>query len=148
MEERQEGMSFDGPLVYENIDGSRLRLKVAFVYWWRCTSSITVPEGFECDGQSYPRMFWFVDHPQGRGAKAGFVHDYLYWLNGRPDPRTGLEYDRAKSDRVFLDALIDSGVGKFRARFRYRMLRMFGMFAWNKHSKRIKKEMIAHEEIV
>lgn len=132
--------SFTSPLRYENIDGRTLRLTEAFSYRVGSEDSpevITVPAGFECDGQSYPRLFWFIDTPQGQGAKAGFIHDYLYSMNGRPLPVTLLSYDRLRSDGIFYEALIVSGVGKIRAAARYAALRLFGSFAWNAHTKRI-----------
>ena len=133
--------SFTTPLRYENVDGKKLRLTESFEYRVGSEQSsevIRVPAGFECDGQSYPRALWFVDHPQGAGAKAGFIHDYLYWLNGRPVPETGLAYDREWADRIFHEALIVSGVSKFRAGVRFRMLRLFGGLAWRAHTKRLK----------
>lgn len=135
--------SFTTPLRYENVDGKKLKLTESFTYHvgseWS-DEDITVPAGFECDGQSYPRLFWFIDHPQGDGAKAGFIHDYLYWLNGRVLPGTERNYDRKQADAIYLEALMVSGVSKWRSRFRYRMLRMFGGLAWNSHSKRIAQE--------
>lgn len=135
--------SFTTPLRYENIDGATLVLTEAFTYHVGQEDSgeeITVPVGFRCDGQSYPRLFWFIDHPQGQGAKAGFIHDYLYWLNGRQLPGTGRNYNRAQADQIYLEAAMVSGVQNWRARFRYRMLRMFGWAAWNTHAKRIARE--------
>lgn len=135
--------SFTTPLRYENIDGKLIKLTEAFEYRVGSEDSqevIRVPAGFTCDGQSYPRMFRFVDHPQGKGAKAGVIHDYLYHLNGRPVPETGKTYDQKASDRIFLEALETSGVNAVSRRTRYRMLRMFGSFAWNSHAKRIAKE--------
>lgn len=141
---QQPGASgFTSPLRYENLDGERLRLTEAFVYRVgdaESTEIIRVPAGFECDGQSYPRLLWFVDHPQGKGAKAGFVHDYLYWLNGRPVPETGRGYDRKRADQIFHEALLVSGVGRFRAWVRFRALRLFGGVAWRKHGQRIERE--------
>lgn len=135
--------SFTTPLRYENVDGRVLKLTESFTYHVGSEDSkefITVPAGFECDGQSYPRLLWFIDTPQGRGAKAGLVHDYLYWMNGRPLPETGISYDRLRADQIYREALEVSGVNVVSRNTRYRALRAFGWSAWNKHTKRIAKE--------
>lgn len=132
--------SFTTPLRYENIDGTRLRILEAFEYRVGSEFShevIKVPAGFECDGQSYPRMLWFIDTPQGKGGKAGCIHDYLYWLNGRPMPETGVEYDRLRSDLIYREALAVSGVNIVSRNTRYQALRAFGWIAWNAHTRRI-----------
>lgn len=135
--------SFTTPLIYENLNGRKLRIVEAFEYHVGEENSgerIRVPAGFVCDGQSYPRLLWFIDTPQGKGAKAGIIHDYLYWLNGRPVPETGICYDRKASDKIFREALKVSGVNAFSRNVRYRALRMFGAMAWNSHTKRIQRE--------
>lgn len=135
--------SFTTPLRYENIDGRKLKILEGFTYHVGDESSpefIHVPAGFECDGQSYPRLLWFIDTPQGRGSKAGIIHDRLYWLNGRPCPFTGKTYDRKAADKIFKEALEVSGVNAFSRNVRYAALRMFGAMAWNSHAKRIAKE--------
>ena len=38
---------------------------------------IVVPEGFESDGASTPRIFWAIIPPFKRVKKAAFIHDYL-----------------------------------------------------------------------
>jgi hypothetical protein len=135
--------SFTTPLRYENVDGKKLKLTESFTYHVGSEGSgeaITVHAGFECDGQSYLRLFWFIDHPHGIGAKAGVVHDYLYWLNGRLSEGVVKSYNRKQADAIYLEALIVSGLSKWRSRFRYRMLRIAGWWAWNSHSKRIAQE--------
>lgn len=136
------------PLVYENLDGRKLRIAKGFTYRVGSEDSsevIRVPEGFVCDGQSYPRLLWFIDNPQGRGAKAGVVHDYLYWLNGRQPSPLAKTYNRAESDAIFKEALEVSGVNWLSRNVRYAALRMFGWAAWNAHSNRIRKELKLEE---
>jgi hypothetical protein len=134
--------SFTSKLIYEHLGGGMIRIAVPFEYRVGGEDSdevIRVPEGFECDGQSYPRLLWMIDTPQGEGAKAGVIHDFLYWMNGRPMD-DGRRYDRKAADQSVRDALVVSGVAPFRAAVRYRMLRIFGGLAWKAHTRRIKKE--------
>jgi hypothetical protein len=117
------------PLRYEDIDGdgNRLRLLEAFEF-----EGITVPAGFVCDGQS-----WCIG--QQSALKGAFVHDYLYWMNGRPLP-SGKQYTRKEADRIFLDALRDTKVNPISRVIRYLSLRALGWAAWRGHSKRIENE--------
>lgn len=128
------------PLRYENIDGRTIRLTEPFAFCGE-DSIIVVPAGFECDGQSYPRILQMIDTPQGHGAKAGVIHDYLYWLNGRP-ASNGKTYDRKAADDVYFAALKASGINPISCAVRYRALRMFGWAAWNSHTRRIAKENV------
>lgn len=130
---------FFTPLVYENLDGDRIRLVQPFEFHLDDGDTIRVPAGFECDGQSYPRLLQFIDTPQGHGAKAGVVHDHLYWLNGRP-ASNGKCYSRKDADNIYYDALKASGLNPLSCAVRYRALRMFGWAAWNTHARRIQKE--------
>lgn len=164
---------FPRKLLYENIDGQKIRLTREFDYHVGHKGSgeiIRVPRGFVCDGMSYPVRFtiaalvilgmiagakqnflWLsivaislsaillgVDiTPQGKGVKAGVIHDYLYWLNGQPVPETGISYNREASDKIFREALKKSGVNPVSRFVRYWSLRIAGWKAWNDHAKRI-----------
>ena len=130
---------FFTPLRYENLDGHSIRLLEPFEFHLADGDVIRVPAGFECDGQSYPRLLQFIDTPQGRGAKAGVVHDHLYWLNGRP-ASNGKTYSRKEADDIYYDALKASGLNLVSCAVRYRALRLFGWAAWNAHTKRVQKE--------
>jgi hypothetical protein len=131
---------FPAPLRYENSDGESIVLLEPFIYRVSDETAIVVPAGHKCDGQSYPRPLWFIDHPQGKGVKAGVVHDYLYWLNGAPLPETERAYTRRAADEIFRKALIDSGVNSFRAWVRWCGVRVGGWKAWNQHKWRIEDE--------
>jgi hypothetical protein len=117
------------PLRYEDIDGdgNRLRLLEAFEF-----EGVLVPAGFICDGQS-----WCIG--QQSALKGAFVHDYLYWMNGRPLPN-GKTYSRKQADRIFLDALRDTKVNPVSRVVRYLSLRALGWAVWRGHSKRIENE--------
>lgn len=128
------------PLRYENIDGRKIRLVEDFAIYLD-GETILVPAGFECDGQSYPRLLWMIDTPQGKGARAAVVHDFLYSLNGKPSP-SGKCYSRKEADDVYYRGLKAAGVNPISCAVRYRALRMFGWAAWNSHARRIKKESL------
>lgn len=131
---------FFTPLRYENIDGTMIKLVEDFEFHTSIKEVIRVPTGFECDAQSMPRLLWAIDTPQGQGGKAGVVHDYLYWMNGRPLP-SGLRFNRKRADGIYREALIVAGLNRFASAVRYYALRAFGWAAWNTHARRIQKEM-------
>lgn len=133
---------FFTPLRYENLDGSEIRLIEDFEFHVAEDHTICVPAGFTCDGQSIPRLLWILDTPQGRGARAGMVHDYLYWLNGRPHPQTGRTYSRAAADKIYRAALAASLLNPVACFVRYTALRWFGWMAWNSHARRIRREKL------
>lgn len=117
------------PIKYEDIDGdgNRLRLLEAFEF-----EGITVPEGFICDGQS-----WCIG--QQSALRGAFVHDYLYWMNGRELP-TGKRYTRKEADQIFLHALRATKVNPVSRVVRYLSLRALGGIAWRGHKRRIEKD--------
>lgn len=132
---------FITPLITENIDGRQIRIVRPFTFLTSAGDWLTIPEGFLCDGQSYPRLLWMIDTPVGKGGRAGVVHDYLYWLNGRVFPGVGKAFDREASDKIFREALLVSGLNAYSAGIRYWALRAFGWVAWNAHTARIQKEI-------
>lgn len=168
--------NFTSKLVYENIDGRKIRIERSFVYHVGHKGSgevIRVPSGFVCDGMSYPvqlaiclaiglgvyaGIFPSVYSigsvillvlaivlgldigPFGKAARAGVIHDYLYYTNGREMPENGRCYDRKRSDEIFREALEVSGVNPISRFVRFWMLRSVGGVAWNSHTKRIAKE--------
>lgn len=132
--------AFPLPLIYENLEGKRLRLTSPFTFREKGDEQgdfVYVPIGFVCDGQSYPRALRFIDHPQGKGLRAAVIHDYLYWLNGHLCPYTNRKYSRKTSDTIFKKALLASGINPLSSEIRYRMVRLFGRIFWNIQSELI-----------
>lgn len=80
----------------------------------------TIPVGFEWDGASVPRAFWFIMPKFGENSVAFLMHDYLYSV-GAPS-----FISRKDADRIMKEDLMDLGVGRFRASLVYRTVRMFG----------------------
>lgn len=70
---------------------------------------IIVPQGFETDFASVPRLpviFWSLGD---RGDLAGVVHDYLY------DKECPIKIERKTADKVLKEALISQGVPRWMA---------------------------------
>jgi uncharacterized protein DUF1353 len=86
--------------------------------------TIVVPAGFICDLNSMPRFMWWASTPTDY-PEAGATHDYLY----------DQQVPQAQADAVYLEILLASGMNEFRAKSRYRALRLFGGFAYRKHAK-------------
>jgi hypothetical protein len=105
----------------EPLPGRRWRLARALVYQSVVANArLYVPRGFECDGNSLPRLAWLVALPTDY-AEAGMVHDWLYRQYG---------YSRQLADRVYREALQVLGMGWWRRNLRYCALRMAGWWAY------------------
>lgn len=97
-----------------------LQLTAPFRYHsQRIGETITVPSGFISDGASVPRIFWTLFSPFGEYFRAALVHDFLYTGANRV-------YNRAESDRIFLEAMVEAGVPFIRRRLIYRAVRVGG----------------------
>lgn len=82
-----------------------------------------VPEGFESDGASIPAYLWhIIGHPLGDYLSAAILHDYLYREQ---------VVDREDSDRIFLDAMQDLGIERWRRSVMWAAVRLFGKWSWN-----------------
>lgn len=84
---------------------------------------IEVPAGFVYDGASIPRpLWWLIGSPfTGRYRRAALVHDYLYAVHG---------CSREEADRVFLEAMDEDRVPKWRRWAMYRGVRLGGAGPW------------------
>ena len=107
--------------------GRRWRVQQDFIVGQTVADGyVIVPKGFVCDLNSIPRMLWWASTPADY-PEAGVVHDFLYHS----------QIGQAKADSVYLEMLLASGMDSFRAKSRYRMLRIFGGVAYTKHRKAI-----------
>lgn len=106
--------------VVKPIDSRRWELYKEFRYG-HDYSTITIPKGFQTDYASVPRLFWVLVPPWGNYGRAAVVHDYLY---------KNQDYTRKECDDIFRDAMVSSGVKKWRISIMYRAVRWFGIFAW------------------
>jgi hypothetical protein len=82
-----------------------------------------VPEGFETDLASVPRLFWSV-YPQHtmKYTPPAILHDFLY---------AGQIVPRKQADEIFLEAMRQHGVSWFTRNFFYQLCRMFGARVYN-----------------
>ncbi len=84
------------------------KLTKELIYWSDLLDSlVTVPEGFETDLASVPRLpiaytFW-----GGKAHREGVLHDYLYRIDAEP----AVSFDQANS--VFLEAMEARGKSRF-----------------------------------
>lgn len=128
--------SFRTPLVVEVMpSGKRFKLHYDFTYYWkRYGVKVHVPAGFETDFASIPRPVRFIIPKLGRYNKAAVLHDRLY-QNHRVDSgdkRWFYVFPRYFADLLFLDAMIDLGVVKWKRLAMYYAVRAFGWLAWRK----------------
>ena len=67
---------------------------------------IVIPKGFEFDGPSIPRIFWFILSPVGLLLIPGLVHDYGYRFDCLWQIKDGKLTDELKNkDRDYWDLL-------------------------------------------
>jgi len=86
---------------------------------------VNIPQGFECDLASVPRLLWPLVAPFELSVAAPLVHDWLY-RHGGVLPDTGVTRARKACDQLFLKIMIEEGVPVWRARAAYHAVRLFG----------------------
>ena len=84
---------------------------------------IVVPAGFVTDFASVPRIPVIFELVGADGSLGATVHDYLYH-NGT--------IERKDVDGIFLDILLNSGIGKVRSYMMYYGVRAFGWMYFRK----------------
>lgn len=84
-----------------------------------------IPEGFEYDLASVPRIFWSLYPPQ-ISTRASAVHDWLYVYQ---------PVSRKEADQILYEGLIAEGVPKYRAKIIWSAVRAGGYFPWRKRKK-------------
>lgn len=88
---------------------------------------IIIPAGFIFDKNSVPAgLRWLFPVSGYKSDYAAAVHDWLY---------TSELFPRVVCDEIFYDAMIYSGVPKWRAWSKYKAVRVFGGMVWKKHTK-------------
>ncbi len=96
-------------------------------------STITVPQGFEFDLASVPRVFWPLISPFDLSIAGPLIHDFLYRHGGKPPAGSIVplrEYTRRETDAVFRDIMREEGVAGWRRVAAYWAVRIFGRKAW------------------
>jgi hypothetical protein len=88
--------------------------------------TVVVPEGFETDFASVPRVPLAYLACGDEAHEAATVHDYLYCSDCTPN------VDRETADGMFLKAMEDKGESWWRRKVMYRMVRMFAASSFHK----------------
>ena len=81
----------------------------------------TVPKGFPTDFASIPRLAQLIIPKMDNHRAAATLHDYLYSKN-----TDYLNLSRVECDRVFLEAMTDSGTPAWKRWAMYNAVRMGG----------------------
>jgi len=105
-------------------DGKKWKLERPFTYYTLLFGEpyyITIPEGFETDFASIPKIFMPFLKWKDKFNKASVVHDWLY--------HTKL-FDRKTADKIFLEAMEVLGIPKWKRYLFYWMVRLFGWWRW------------------
>jgi len=88
--------------------------------------TFVIPAGFETDFASVPRLPLAYLLTADTAQQAAVVHDWLYSTHA---------VDRATADRVFLEAMQETGVPWWRRRLMYAAVSAFGASAYDKKPK-------------
>ncbi|TNF08548.1 MAG: DUF1353 domain-containing protein [Gammaproteobacteria bacterium] len=114
---------------------TELELK-PYGYKWRTVSHlvyetiagdyVVVPPNFKTDLASIPRLLRLICPMHGPYTRAAVVHDYLYSTKEIDD--TPIE--RKRADRIFYEAMRESGVRRTKAYLMYLAVRAGGWFPW------------------
>lgn len=109
---------FQTPLQVQLLEDRKTWLLLSdFVYANDKGELTPVPEGFQTDFASVPRIPIIFDLVGSYGHAAATLHDYLYAIGKLP---------RHKCDDTFYQALRDTGIANWRARAMWLGVRAFG----------------------
>ena len=103
--------------------GGRFEVENPFTVDHPLIGELTIPVGFQFDGNSVPRLGWIVSPPSDF-LESGCFHDYGYKHGAE------LGIDRGTVDRVYRDFLGLQGMNKFRRWTRWMAVRGFGWHAY------------------
>jgi len=78
--------------------------------------STKVPKGFETNGASVPRLFWWFLDPATELFEAATVHDYLLSINSN------------KADIIFYRLALKYGVPSYKAKIAYLSVKLYSVF--------------------
>jgi len=81
---------------------------------------ISVPVGFRTDLATIPKILHSLARPSGDLLEASIVHDWLY------SSLCPINISRTESDKVFLEAMLDCSVPKWKAYLAYWIVRLCG----------------------
>ena len=111
---------FPLPLIVKFIDGNLWELMANFEYYRPDGEIIKVPAGFKFDFASIPKFAWsWIGSPTGKYGPASLIHDWLC---------VNATWPRAKTDRIFLEALKDCDVPYIKRMIMYYAVRLYSFF--------------------
>lgn len=117
------------PPVYVTYDSRRKVWVLMFPYVIVLRGGITVsiPQNFEFDLASIPRIIWPIIGSFELSLVAPLVHDYFYQFQGEPVHHvSAVKVDRKLADTVFLELMLQEGITPWKAKAAYHAVRMFG----------------------
>ena len=96
-----------------------------------------IPKGFQFDGASIPRIFWFLLNPIGLLLIPGLIHDYAYKFSKLKfrSGEWGPVMNQKECDMTFREAAIAVNGFKFINYCAWFTLYCFGFLAFRKHRK-------------
>lgn len=119
-------MPFLTPLVAKAVSDNEWMLTEPLVYA-APNVRITVPERFICDLASIPRLFQLLIPVNDMHRQAATLHDWLYYKQGVVGEHW---FTRDECDAMFLDAMRESGVSRWKRYSMYLAVRAGGWAAW------------------
>lgn len=110
-------------VVVQPIDKDKFRVYKDFIY-----QGIYIPAGFVTNGANIPRLFWSLFPPNSpEYLSAVVIHDYMC--------ANVSEYGYEMADKYFYDAMLDIGVGKWKAKTFYFWVKSYHRFKVFKNGK-------------
>lgn len=133
VEEAKIGGSFDGrPTIYAFADW-QMYCVIDGLSWrpglndrYKGLLIVDVPHMFVTDLASVPRVFWSILPKTSAYSYPAILHDFLYWTQTTT---------RDVADLVFMQAMIDFGIGEITAQTLFQSVRYFGQSAWESNAK-------------
>lgn len=104
--------------------GKKWAVATAITYKLSNGETIVIPEGFETDLSSVPKILWGIFPPFGNFLLAALVHDYLYV--------TQYNNDRLFADKEMLIISNKLHNNKLDNYLRYYAVVLFGWIVWNR----------------
>lgn len=120
-------MPFLTPLVAAAIDSGDWALTEDLDYQTPAGQILKVPRGFRCDLASIPRVFQLLIPVNDSHRQAATLHDWLYYKRGVIGAYT---YSRELCDKLFLQAMAETGVSRWKRYSMYFAVRIGGYIAW------------------
>lgn len=118
------------------MDGRTVWELVANLGWSNGIKAVVVPQGFQCDFCSVPRLPLAYLLVGAIGEVAGTCHDYLYREGAElTDERVTRQPTREEADLIFYNILGEEGVSWWKRKAMYYAVRGFAGKNW--HARKV-----------